>query len=126
MAVAFHSVAARNSDARRREHVCAVDAATPNCCQERQTHLHSGLLSGRVPGDLRRLTFDMRGAQKAQPFGHPLDGRVRRLHLSRCSMINFAAASDASASGAAMILPLCMTSFRRAEDSLNACQNGWV
>jgi hypothetical protein len=25
------------------------------------------------------LTFDMRGAQKAQPFGHPLDGRVRRL-----------------------------------------------
>jgi hypothetical protein len=23
------------------------------------------------------LTFDMRGAQKAQPFGHPLDGRVR-------------------------------------------------
>ena len=21
----------------------------------------------------------MRGAQKAQPFGHPLDGRVRRL-----------------------------------------------
>ena len=26
----------------------------------------------------RRLTFDMRGAQKAQPFGHPLDGRVRR------------------------------------------------
>jgi hypothetical protein len=27
---------------------------------------------------VRRLTFDMRGAQKAQPFGHPLDGRVRR------------------------------------------------
>ena len=26
---------------------------------------------------LRRLTFDMRGAKKAQPFGHPLDGRVR-------------------------------------------------
>ena len=25
----------------------------------------------------RALTFDMRGAQKAQPFGHPLDGRVR-------------------------------------------------
>jgi hypothetical protein len=24
-----------------------------------------------------RLTFDMRGARKAQPFGHPLDGRVR-------------------------------------------------
>ena len=24
------------------------------------------------------LTFDMRGAQKAQPFGHPLDGMVRR------------------------------------------------
>jgi hypothetical protein len=24
-------------------------------------------------------TFDMRDAQKAQPFGHPLDGRVRRL-----------------------------------------------
>jgi hypothetical protein len=23
------------------------------------------------------LTFDIRGAQKAQPFGHPLDGRVR-------------------------------------------------
>jgi hypothetical protein len=22
----------------------------------------------------RRLTFDMTGAQKAQPFGHPLDG----------------------------------------------------
>ena len=28
----------------------------------------------------RALTFDMRGAQKAQPFGHPLDGRVSR-HL---------------------------------------------
>jgi hypothetical protein len=26
---------------------------------------------------LRRLTFDMRGDRKAQPFGHPLDGRVR-------------------------------------------------
>jgi hypothetical protein len=24
------------------------------------------------------LTFDMRGDQKAQPFGHPIDGRVRR------------------------------------------------
>jgi hypothetical protein len=31
---------------------------------------------------LRHLTFDMRGAQKAQPFGHPLDGRVRRLLLN--------------------------------------------
>ena len=30
-------------------------SATANCC---------------------RLTFDMRGAQKAQPFVHPLDGRV--------------------------------------------------
>jgi hypothetical protein len=27
--------------------------------------------------ELRRLTFDMRGAEKAQPFRHPLDGRVR-------------------------------------------------
>jgi hypothetical protein len=27
---------------------------------------------------VRRLTFDMRGARKAQPFGHPLDGRVRQ------------------------------------------------
>ena len=26
---------------------------------------------------VRHLTFDMRGAQKAQPFGHPLDGKVR-------------------------------------------------
>ena len=27
----------------------------------------------------------MRGAQKAQPFGHPLDGRVRRLvHEQTC------------------------------------------
>ena len=26
----------------------------------------------------RWLTFDMRGDRKAQPFGHPLDGRVRR------------------------------------------------
>jgi hypothetical protein len=34
---------------------------------------------------LRRLTFDMRGTQKAQPFGHPLDGRVRR-HGSACSV----------------------------------------
>ena len=33
----------------------------------------------REGGGLRRLTFDMRGAQKAQPFEHPLDGRVRRL-----------------------------------------------
>ena len=30
-----------------------------------------------------RLTFDMRGAQKAQPFGHPLDGRVRPQHTTR-------------------------------------------
>jgi hypothetical protein len=38
--------------------------------------------NGRLSGEgivLRRLTFDMRGAQKAQPFVHPLDGRVRRL-----------------------------------------------
>jgi hypothetical protein len=28
---------------------------------------------------VRRLTFDMRGAQKAQLFGHPLDGRVSPL-----------------------------------------------
>jgi hypothetical protein len=33
------------------------------------------------------LTFDMRGAQKAQPFGYPLDGRVRR----RCSWEAFGA-----------------------------------
>ena len=35
----------------------------------------------------RALTFDMRGAQKAQPFGHPLDGRVRRhgLHAGKPS-----------------------------------------
>ena len=30
-------------------------------------------------GVLRRLTFDMRGPQKAQPFVGPLDGRVRAL-----------------------------------------------
>ena len=29
------------------------------------------------------LTFDMRGAKKAQPFRHPLDGRVRRRCVSR-------------------------------------------
>jgi hypothetical protein len=27
------------------------------------------------------LTFDMRGARKAQPFEHPLNGRVRRHRL---------------------------------------------
>jgi hypothetical protein len=45
------------------------------------------------------LTFDMRGAQKAQPFGHPLDGRVRqpvslgtaRFHTSVSSFWAFAA-----------------------------------
>ena len=26
----------------------------------------------------RRLTFDMRGPQKARPFGHPLDGGLER------------------------------------------------
>ena len=31
--------------------------------------------------EVRRLTFDMRGDRKAQPFGHPLDGRVRRQRL---------------------------------------------
>ena len=31
----------------------------------------------------RALTFDMRGAQKAQPFGHPLDGWVRQLPTRR-------------------------------------------
>ena len=64
-AVAFRSVAARSSEARRREHVFAVDAATPNWCQERQMHLHSELLYGCVPGDFRRLTFDMSGCCRA-------------------------------------------------------------
>ena len=36
------------------------------------------LLSADPVFTLVGLTFDMRGAQKAQPFGHPLDGRVRR------------------------------------------------
>ena len=61
MAAAFHSVAARSSGAGQREQVIVVDAATPNCCHERQMHLHSDLLCGCVLGDLRRLTFDMRG-----------------------------------------------------------------
>jgi hypothetical protein len=35
--------------------------------------------SGRVVADAKSiwLTFDMRGDRKAQPFGHPLDRRVR-------------------------------------------------
>jgi hypothetical protein len=33
----------------------------------------------QVSHRLWHLTFDMRGAQEAQPFVHPLDGRVRRL-----------------------------------------------
>ena len=77
MAVAFHSVAARTGEPRLREHLLALDAATPNCCQKRQMHLHSELLRGCLPGDLRRLTFDISGRRRAQPFDCPLDGRVR-------------------------------------------------
>ena len=65
MAVAFLSVAARSSEAIQREHVFAAVAATPNCCQERQMYLHFELLRGRMPGDFRRLTFDMRGSWRA-------------------------------------------------------------
>ena len=37
--------------------------------------------SGRVVTEAKSiwLTFDMRGTQKAQPFGHPLDGRVSHM-----------------------------------------------
>ena len=34
------------------------------------------------------LTFDMRGDRKAQPFGHPLDGRVRRHLGTRSNAFN--------------------------------------
>ena len=61
VAVAFHSVAARTGEPRLREHSLAVDAATPNCCQKRQMHLHSELLRDCLRGDLRRLTFDISG-----------------------------------------------------------------
>ena len=62
---------------------------------ERDSRLSLAETAQLPPGDLRRretsstwlrltvvfmlvgLTFDMRGAQKAQPFGHPLDGGVR-------------------------------------------------
>ena len=40
--------------------------------------LQLGAVCNRTHTLPRALTFDMRGAQKAQPFGHPLDGRVRR------------------------------------------------
>ena len=80
MTVAFHSVAARTGEAIRREHLFALDAATPNCCQERQMHLHSELLCGCVFSDLRRLTFYLSGRpQTAKPaVSCPLDGRVGR------------------------------------------------
>ena len=60
------------------------------CCTKRLKALrwirilHSSVIEPfqrRVSGHswfLRRLMFDMRGAQKTQPFGQPLDGRVRR------------------------------------------------
>jgi hypothetical protein len=44
------------------------------------------------------LTFDMRGAQKAQPFGHPLDGRVRR-HVARMHEILVAGAASSRIDG---------------------------
>ena len=34
----------------------------------------------------KALTFDIRGAQKAQPFGHPLDGRVRQHRAEPCKV----------------------------------------
>lgn len=46
----------------------------------------------------RPLTFDMRGDQKAQPAGHPLDGMVR-FHFSHASpycRMNAAACSGGS------------------------------
>jgi hypothetical protein len=38
---------------------------------------------------VRRLTFDMRGPQKAQPFVGPLDGRVRRRFAPRTHALAF-------------------------------------
>ena len=64
MAVAFHSVAARTGEPRLSQHLLALDAATPNCCQQRQMPLHCELLWSCIPGDLRRLTFDMSGTQR--------------------------------------------------------------
>ena len=75
MTVAFHSVAARTGEAIRREHLFALDAATPNCCQERQMHLHSELLCGCVFSDLRRLTFDL-SRDRRLAGGRRLEGRV--------------------------------------------------
>ena len=41
------------------------DARTQTCYRKRQMHLHSELLLRSVWGDLRRLTFDLRGGWRA-------------------------------------------------------------
>jgi len=55
------------------ESYCAFEVVDPKG-NERDVWLHD--VSAMF---LRRLTFDMRGPQKAQPFVGPLDGRVRAL-----------------------------------------------
>jgi hypothetical protein len=57
----------------RRTHTCADEycfARERVLRNERQTYFVFAWLT-------RGLTFDMRGDRKAQPFGHPFDGRVR-------------------------------------------------
>jgi hypothetical protein len=44
--------------------------------------LQPPLLPRTLPRVLQPITFDMRGRQKARPFGCPLDGRVSRRCLS--------------------------------------------
>ena len=64
-------------EAERRQAALALNGGAPTFRRKHLVHLNSEPLSSHVFGEFRRLTFDMRGAQKAQPFGHPLDGRVR-------------------------------------------------
>ena len=56
----------------------AVYREAPTCYRRHEMHLYSETLNRNVTGDLRRLTFDISGRRRAQPFDCPLDGRVRR------------------------------------------------
>ncbi len=62
-----------------RKGVFAVNGDAPTCYRKREMHLYSETLNRSVTADLRRLTFDISGRRRAQPFDCPLDGRVRRL-----------------------------------------------
>lgn len=73
--------AGNRNDARAASQQTGIDNITHIPCgvSSQCPHRYQVFRSAKLPINRKSLTFDMRGAQKAQPFGHPLDGRVGRL-----------------------------------------------